>query len=194
MLTTLSLRKEYPNSLNELDTIEYCISKEIFQLTQRGYGLVNQTTPWSNDTRWTSEIKYMLENLAQQFNSICYPRTDVEKASSEWLFDIAWIKVDESAKKVAPICKKASGLLLACECEWKTNEDRILEDLLKLAFIDADYRLFIYTNLKDWDRSKFEHPVDLFDDTCIESKGNRYLFLGIPSTRDGKYRVDFRRK
>lgn len=137
---------------------------------------------------WTRDVKKRLHDLGQEQGFLVYPELVDKRFKHQWLFDLVWVEAKYDSKTKAFDWQATRGLKLACESEWGTGEVRILEDFLKLTFVVADIRLFVYENPERL-RTQW-HPVDLCKNACPLSKGFRYLLVGLPKRREGKLRVD----
>lgn len=143
------------------------------------------------DSQWTKKIRETLIQIGTRDESIlCFPNNlsgEWEKGG-EWIFDLAWVKCpkDESGNFD---WRNSKGIVLACESEWLTGQNYVLEDFFKLTFVRADYRLFIYT-YTDEDKNG-QHPVDWCKNVCPDSINgtptDRYLAIGFPRSLEDFY-------
>ena len=108
--------------------------------------------------------------------------------SGEWLLDIVWLDIPNFAsieERENQGWLRTKGICMACECEWGSSQGEILADFLKLTFVIADIRLFVYT--RDAAKRNYD-AVKWCEEACPPSRNSRYLLVGIPGT--GEFRVD----
>lgn len=118
----------------------------------------------------TRRVKNALRELGRQFGNEVWGSfpDDTDKQNTEWLCDLCWTQCRDNN------WRQMTSLALACEIEWESRRDCIIEDFLKLTVVEAELRLFVFT-LKKQDRiGQFE----LLRDLCPSSKNNRYLAVG----------------
>ena len=128
-----------------------------------------------NDGKWTEPFKNELRSIGEKQNYGVWGSFPDE---SEWLFDIVW------AYSKWP---KFTGLVLACEIEWKRSNEEHQWDFCKLTVAECDLRLFIFgCNTGDEDK-KF----DFFRDLSSHTSGHRYMAIAVPHEWDDDlpYRV-----
>ena len=143
-----------------------------------------QNTPPSSDTTWTKGIKAVFKDKAK-FPLICCSSDH----NGEWLFDISWYEGSEDADKIGN-WRYAKRLVMACECEWQRSADYILDDFLKLAWSNAELRIFIYANVL-MQGDHHEHPAPICYNRCPSTGNAQYLLIGYPVVFDqGIFRVD----
>jgi hypothetical protein len=129
----------------------------------------------------------------------------VHQGATDWLWDKTWFKMRATQAVIQPtypalIRERASawakveGLKLVCEAEWKPDLDEILKDFLKLVFVEAEIRLFVY---------QYQHPSRLnsqltnktsIADICREvvpiTNRKRFLLIGFTQYPPHKFQVD----
>lgn len=139
----------------------------------------------SSDTYWTDSIKTALQIHAHERGFLCCH----SGTTGEWLFDICWVELQPSASQKDQ-WKSAVRLRLVCECEWSESEDEILWDFMKLSWVNADLRLFVYTN--HMKSGATEHPASLCRKNCPPSQSFRFLLIGFPKKVEAgeTFRVD----
>jgi hypothetical protein len=168
--------------------LEIEIVERLYDIYSEGYA-EQSGDKWNHPEHWTHIIKDKLFELGRSHGYLVYPIAEQGSYKHEWMFDLVWVdaKLENSSNKFD--WKSTRGLKLACECEWKTGEDDLLEDFFKLTFALSDLRLFIYTNIFK-KRKHAPHPVQIVKKACPLSKGYRYLLVGYPNTSYGTFRVD----
>lgn len=89
---------------------------------------------------WSDTVFPLLAHLGEDkyYVSPIKERWNFGTKRCGWLYDLSWLKCDEGKD-----WKKAKELVLACELEWSTNKDALLEDYLKIHFSYAKIKLFI---------------------------------------------------
>jgi hypothetical protein len=124
--------------------IEEEIVRSLFELARRLQISQPATSPGA-------DIHAIIEQLANQ----CGYCARVHAGATDWLWDKVWFKKRATQAVIqspsptgiyhrAGEWAKVEGLKLVCESEWSRNEDEILKDFLKLVFVEAELRLFIY--------------------------------------------------
>jgi len=185
------LGDELATHAEELSTalfpIEHEISKKLYMICLQGYGS-DASADWKSDGYWTQTTKKALSDMGTQRGYLVYPQEEKGGFHGQWLFDLVWVDArrDEAGHFDY---KETRGLKLACESEWKANEESILEDFIKLTFAFADLRLFIYTNIEVRVGSQYMDPAALCKSACPISRGHRYLLIGFPPNDKGKYAI-----
>lgn len=169
--------------------LERDIAISIYDISTEGFA-EDRPKSWDSNRHWTIRVKEELSRLGRESGYEVYPVIDAGKSHGEWLFDVVWVSVNRTNVSDQEGWKNATGLKLACECEWTPSENNILEDFLKLTFVDTELRVFIYTHKKIETPSGQVHPVDVCKRVCPLSKGYRYLLLGVPASRQQQYRID----
>lgn len=91
------------------------------------------------------------------------------KFCNEWLCDLCWLRCDRG------LWQHLSGMALACEIEWKSDDESLLEDFLKLTVVDSEWRLFVFTARP----GKMAEQFKLLRGVCPGSRGNRYLTIAV---------------
>ena len=169
-----------PNISSALPPLEQRIVAALYQVAVGAF-----STNAASCRFWTDGIKDALSSLAEDEQLLCCHSRSI----GEWLYDICWVETSENAD-TASAWRGARRLRLVCECEWAEDENNILWDFMKLAWANADLRVFIYTN--HMKRGQQTHPVDLCCGNCPPADGARYLFIGFPKhVSDGEqFRVD----
>ena len=97
--------------------------------------------------------------------------------SSEWLWDVTWADCPKD-REGRYDWRQLRQVVLACEIEWKTDDDSLLEDFLKLTVCDAGYRLFVFTHVTNRLREQFEMLMN----ACPGSRGHRYFAVAVPNS------------
>lgn len=137
----------------------------------------------TSDIFWTDGIKKALTRFAEEQGLLCCH----SGTTGEWLFDVSWVETRDSAA-LPDAWQSAQRLKLACESEWSEDEEKILWDFMKLSWVQADLRLFIYTN--HMGRGRTTHPVALCKARCPPTENSRYLLIGFPKRAGETFRVD----
>ena len=119
---------------------------------------------------WTATFKKTLRKLGKERGYEVWAKFD-DEPNSGWLWDLCWARCD----KAHPL-QTLSHIALACEIEWTTGDDYLLEDFLKLTVCDAGFRVFIFT----WQERTGKHCFRLLMNACPPSRGYRYLAIGVP--------------
>jgi hypothetical protein len=144
---------------------------------------------WSSIKAWTKAIKDQLYELGRKKGYIVFPKKTANGFKGEWLLDLVWAdaKPDVNGKLDWKMTRR---LALACESEWSTYSEDILNDFYKLTFVIAELRLFIYHNRPTTGTN--EDPADVCKAVCPLSTGFRYLLVGFPHDASGKrgFRID----
>ena len=170
--------------------LEIEIVSNLFSIALVGYGTSGKDE-WHGSKPWTKAVLGSLNDLGTHMGYLVYPqRTSSGKLSGEWMFDFVWLDARSDKSGVGFDWRFLRNLKLACECEWSTAEENILEDFHKLTFIDAEIRLFIYTNVMVQSDSEKVSIPDLCKAVCLLSKGNRYLLVGFPNQSPVGIQVD----
>ena len=138
---------------------------------------------------WTASIKNALADLANEKGVLQCPNqlSGQWQFSTEWMLDVIWIAAKRNDDGTFD-WRDNRGLVLACESEWLTGEYHVLEDFLKLTFVQAELRLFIYTNKPV---ESGQHPVDVCRQASRLSGGFRYLTMGFPESITAETKTEF---
>ena len=175
-------------------TIEHGLFPTERELVQQLHSLAMEgyARDWTR-RKWTAHVKKCLSDLGRARGFLTYPRYENGRSANgngEWMLDVVWVDAKHDLSGGFD-WRYTRGVNLACECEWETGEEFILEDFYKLTFVVADHRLFIYTNpMPAAGHKGGQHPVDLCKRACPVSRGFRYLTVGVPDSRKGRFRVD----
>lgn len=171
---------------SQLFPIERDVVRQLYEVGVQAYA--NRLS----DGQWTREIKLCLLKLGQAQGFLTYPRLKEIGFEYEWMFDVVWLEAKADVNHPEGFdWHHIRGVRLACESEWGTYQDAILDDFLKLTVVIADLRLFVYTNVPVVVRNGGkEHPVDLCKRVSPMSRGFRYLAVGFPNSGKGEFRVD----
>ena len=155
---------------NELFPIEREIVEKLEEATQR---LKDE----GSARKWTTAFKETLKELGEGRGLAVWGSFSDDSNGSEWLWDITWADCPKDAKG----CYSWRGLrqvVLACEIEWNTHDDWLLEDFLKLTVCNAAYRLFVFTQVG----KRLQEQFDMLMAACPGSRGYRYLAIAVPNT------------
>jgi len=169
--------------------IEMAITEQLYSLCVEGCS-PNADQKWQRNTYWTRRVKECLKELGEKQGLLVFPELKTGKFEGQWLFDLVWVDAKPDDSKKGLDWKGTRGLKLACECEWTSKEEHVLEDFLKLTFAIADIRLFIYTNRHINIGHDEVHPTTLCKRVSPLSRGFRYLTLGFPESARGMFRID----
>jgi len=182
-----------PDLERVLFPIEMRIVERLYALCPEGYA-ADRAHDWESTAYWTRRVKETLKEVGEAEDLLVFPtlvrQGEEERFEGQWLLDLVWVDAKKDRITGEPDWKGTRGLKLACECEWATSETKILEDFFKLTFAVADLRLFIYTNKQIRAGQASVDPIDLCKRACPLSHGFRYLALGFPYDRRGRFRID----
>ncbi len=129
----------------------------------------------SKTPEWTTKFKAILYKIAEKYGYQPWG-TDAGDNQSEWLWDVCWAKLGSKGQGEND-WKDLRGIFLACEIEWKSDLEYILEDFLKLTVAKAEYRLFVFACRKQVDADSM---FDILQRHCPGSEGARYMAIVVP--------------
>ena len=128
----------------------------------------------SRDGIWTQQIKGLLDDVALTFglDSRHSETPDSTSPNSEFLCDVLWLKTESGERRQGQGYfvpgHRILKCVLACEIEWKMDEQELLYDFSKLLLLRSELALFI-AQAKDLDvygqlLSHFQEALDKYSD------------------------------
>lgn len=149
------------------------IEREIYHtLNEQANSLYEKDASQAQRTKAFKEALFHLGEVKHNFQ--VWGLKEKDRLKGEWLWDICWIRCGKDWKDFR-------GVYLACEIEWVSGYEILLEDFLKLTVANADFRLFICTVPAT--KTKYEAVFDRLMAACPGSRGARYLVIGAPKNR-----------
>lgn len=149
---------------------------------------------WQSATPQTTraeKTRLLFESLAYLgHNKSCFVCNSTCGNYSEWMLDMAWLKVDSTVppspswqKKKPALDQWAFSMQLACEIEW--NHRQYIDDFMKLPFVISAARLFVYLDAYPNANERGRHHLNIayrcLRDCPSSATGDfAYLFIGLP--------------
>ena len=122
-----------------------------------------------SDAAWTRAIKHAVGGIGEQLGYLVCAAESRFADNGEWLYDLTWLKVDDSKRIVLDIP-------LALESEW-TPDDELMFDFQKLVVSKAQHRVMLFWAESDASADQiltvFIDQVRRFHGSRV---GDRYLF------------------